>query len=116
MLYFLDLNLIYKINNVQLKVGSITWSNANDYVDINYLIKMILETELTYVLGYNMKYETKGKNAMGSNRKRVLKKNRFNSSLDNRYNILRAIDNEEDSFLKGSSSKLTTRVKQKLNI
>ena len=110
-------NKILTLENYELQYLApklTTGSNHNYHFSINNLISE-KENNIDN-LYYNMKYETKGKNAMGSDKKRVLRKNRFNSNLDNRYNILRAIDNEEDSFLKGSSSKLTTRVKQKLNI
>ena len=66
-------------------------------------------------LYYNMKYENKGKIKFGSDKKRILKKNHFNDSLDYKYNDFTSLEND-DSFIKGSSNKLTTRIKKKLNI
>ena len=66
-------------------------------------------------LYYNMKYENKEKIKFGSDKKRILKKNHFNDSLDYKYNAFASLEND-DSFIKGSSNKLTTRIKKKLNI
>ena len=55
MLFCLDLERNYQLNHVPVKVGSVTWSNANEYTD--KIIKMPLDVELTYDSSYNLRYE-----------------------------------------------------------
>ena len=67
-------------------------------------------------LYYKMKFQKKEKNnKFNSDKKRILKKNHFNNSLDYKYKTFAALEND-DSFIKGSSNKLTSRIKKKLNI
>ena len=67
-------------------------------------------------LYYKMKFQkTEKNNKFNSDKKRILKKNHFNNSLDYKYKSFAALEND-NSFIKGSSNKLTSRIKKKLNI
>ena len=44
-----------------------------------------------------------------------IKKNHLSSSLDYKFNTFEALEND-DSLIKGSSNKLSSRIKKKLNI
>ena len=109
-------NKILTLENYELQYLApklTTGSNHNYHFSSNNIINGDMDN--IDKLYYNMKYEIKGKNKFGSDKKRNVKKNHLSSSLDYKFNTFEALEND-DSFIKGSSNKLSSRIKKKLNI